>query len=323
MKISIIIPVFNCEKYIEKCLSSIVNQNVDMEIILIDDHSTDKSCDLCKKLQKKYKQVKLFTNPKKGTTSGRNEGLRNVTGDIVTFCDQDDYFELDCFEKVIKEFEENKIDILVTAFNFVEKDKTTYRGFLNKQFMSTKELIPHVINDQKVTGCVWTKFFKKEVLENIYFEEDLWYAEDITFNCKVLSDNKDAKCLVTNFATYNYVDNPQNLTNNIDRRFDNKDNLYYINCFKRIREICDLDEKLNDEVGYKIVWYAIDYTRCMNPQGNRRKILQNEIKENIHCLFKLFFKYGFVNNLKKLLWICYEFIFGKVYKRKGRYEHNK
>lgn len=101
MKISIIVPVYNAEKTIEYCIDSIITQKTkfEIELILVEDYSTDRSYEICLALKKKYTEIKLYRTNGKGVSAARNTGLSHSTGDVVGFCDSDDIYEKDVFEK--------------------------------------------------------------------------------------------------------------------------------------------------------------------------------------------------------------------------------
>ena len=103
MKISIIVPVYNAEKTIEYCIDSIIAQKTkfEIELILVEDYSTDRSYEICLALEKKYTEIKLYRTNGKGVSAARNTGLSHSTGDVVGFCDSDDIYEKDVFENSV------------------------------------------------------------------------------------------------------------------------------------------------------------------------------------------------------------------------------
>lgn len=124
MKISIIVPVYNAEKTIEYCIDSIITQKTkfEIELILVEDYSTDRSYEICLALKKKYTEIKLYRTNGKGVSAARNTGLSHSTGDVVGFCDSDDIYEKDVFEKVRLFFENKDIDIVIGGFYYSKKD---------------------------------------------------------------------------------------------------------------------------------------------------------------------------------------------------------
>lgn len=144
------------------------------------------------------------------------------------------------------------------------------------------------------------------------FNEELSYAEDLDFVVNVLTNNFNCKCLIIDEPLYNYVDNPSSTVNDTSKLFDEYGNLKYINAFKNIRRTNATDKNICNEIGYKIVWYAVDTLLIENPSGRIRTILRKEISENIKYMFILYYKYGIITNTKRLLYILYEFIFVRI-----------
>ena len=120
-KISIIIPVYNVEKYLERCLNSIRNQSYDnLEVIMIDDCSTDNSYEICQKYEEKYNFKLLKNNDNKGLSYTRNRGIKESTGDYIGFIDSDDYVDSNYYESLLKNIKEN--DICVCDISLEYKD---------------------------------------------------------------------------------------------------------------------------------------------------------------------------------------------------------
>ena len=113
-KISVIIPVYNVEKYLYRCVDSVLGQTYyNIEVILIDDGSTDSSPEICDEYQKRDKRVKVIHKKNSGAASSRNIGLSSAKGDYIAFIDSDDYIELDMYENMMKINEEYNCDIVL------------------------------------------------------------------------------------------------------------------------------------------------------------------------------------------------------------------
>ena len=127
VKLSVIVPCYNVEKYLSECLDSILNQTFeDIEIICINDGSTDNTQDILDSYLKKDKRIKVISQHNQGLSMARNVGLKNVTGEYVTFIDSDDYFELTAFEETLKIVEEKSLDLLI--FKLINFDADTFEG---------------------------------------------------------------------------------------------------------------------------------------------------------------------------------------------------
>ncbi|MGF0032199.1 glycosyltransferase family 2 protein [Bariatricus sp. SGI.154] len=191
-EISIIVPVYKTEKYLEKCIESILSQTfTDFELILVDDGSPDRCGEICDKYAQKDKRIKVIHQKNQGVSSARNVGLENARGQYISFIDSDDYLLPDMYEKMMPYFSE-KIDVVMCGF-YVEKENL---GKLEKQlstseYFSTEELLSELFGmPNRVAGPCWNKIIRRTVIGNKRFIEERKQAEDWLFlidcfqNCK-------------------------------------------------------------------------------------------------------------------------------------------
>ncbi|HAZ0843431.1 TPA: glycosyltransferase, partial [Enterococcus faecium] len=124
--LSLIIPVYNAERYIEDTISAVVNQTIfpNVEVIIVNDGSSDDTESICEKYVKDYENIKLITQNNMGVSEARNSGLRVATGNYVTFLDADDFVEADLYEKELQLIKDNSADIGVVDFKKVHDDGT-------------------------------------------------------------------------------------------------------------------------------------------------------------------------------------------------------
>lgn len=174
-KVSIIVPVYNTEKYLKKCLDSLVNQTLeDIEILLINDGSTDNSQKIIDEYSTKYlNKVKVFTKSNGGQASARNVGIKNANGEFIAFVDSDDFLELNAYETAYNYAVKNDLDIV--CFKFYEetnriKQKSGYYNFSNYN-----QTIKYILNE--TSPC--NKIIKKELFEKyrIEFLENYIYED--------------------------------------------------------------------------------------------------------------------------------------------------
>ena len=197
MKVSVIVPVYNVYDYLEKCLNSLVNQTLkDLEIIIVNDGSTDNSMDIINKYAKKYSNIYAYSKENGGLSSARNYGLKYATGQYIAFVDSDDYIDKDMFNKMYEEAINTKSDMVVCEFNYVYGDKIV-RSYCNLDYT----LIP----DKRyliVPPMACTRLYKKELFNNIKFKEGIYY-EDLELNPKLVKYTK--KISFINEGLYYYV----------------------------------------------------------------------------------------------------------------------
>lgn len=179
-KVSIIVPVYNVEKYIERCLNSLVNQTLkDIEIIIVNDGSADGSKGIIQKYLNKYKNIVYLEKENGGLSSARNYGIPYAKGEYIGFVDSDDYVELTMYEKMYNKAIEEKSDMVECDFIWEYPNKK--REDIGKMYSSKKEAIV------EARVVAWNKIIKKDIIEKtkITFPEGLRY-EDIEFFYKIV-----------------------------------------------------------------------------------------------------------------------------------------
>lgn len=204
-KVSIIIPVFNVEKYLEECLSSAVNQDYEnKEIIIVDDGSTDSSSDIIGSFTKNYAFIKTIKTKNQGQSSARNVGLEMATGDYIMFLDSDDWFEKGTISLCIKTLTDNNLDIvLFSGQAFYDGESNTNSDLdklykrcstINNQILSSHQLFVEELKLNKfiVQPCMY--MFNKIKFLNIRFYPGIIY-EDNLFTTQLLLQHDDAKVM--------------------------------------------------------------------------------------------------------------------------------
>lgn len=223
-KISIIIPVFNVEKYINRCLETIINQTLkDIEIILVDDGSFDKCPLICDSYSKNDNRIKVIHKKNEGLGFARNSGLDIATGEYIAFVDSDDFVDLDVFEKMYNLAIEKKCDAVLQGNKIynngvIKVKETCKRNVLYKDNQIISELLPSIIGadfygKDYVGMSVWRGIYKASIIKqndiHFYSERD-FISEDIIFDIEFLKIAK--KIYVANLYGYYYCINPSSLT---------------------------------------------------------------------------------------------------------------
>lgn len=169
--ISIIVPVYNVEKYLDKCIDSIINQTYkNIEIILVDDGSTDKSGDICDKAQNKDKRIKVIHKANGGLSDARNAGLRIAKGDLIGFVDSDDYIKEDMFETLYNLIEKHNANISIVSYYELYNEKLiAVKESKEVEEFNKIEAIKELLIDNKIQSYAWNKLFKKELFKNLEF----------------------------------------------------------------------------------------------------------------------------------------------------------
>lgn len=243
-KVSVIIPVYNAEKYLGKCLNSVVNQTLeDIEIVCVNDCSSDKSLDILKEYAQKYHKIKVIDCTVNGGESvARNIGLRNVTGNYVAFVDNDDVIDLDFYEKLYKRAIETNADITKAEFYSIDYNGKKYKvDNQNKGLEENKYLFYYPW---------WTAIYKKSFLteNNIKLPEGFLISGDIIFlNEAIIKANK----LVTVDGTfYCHIDR---INSGFSHNLSEKKVKSGLNAIKIVLENTNADKMINDK-GYDFIW---------------------------------------------------------------------
>ncbi len=209
-KVSIIVPVYNVEKSIDRCVSSLVNQTYqNIEIILLNDGSKDNSLKKIKEWEKKYPdKIKCESHKNQGVGMTRNKGIDLATGEYLTFVDSDDYLDEDFIEILMNNIED--YDIIVSGYRGVTEDKKV-------QFERLIGKTPWAPYRQLV---IWAKLYKTKLIKqnNIKFNR-LKTAEDVVFSMTTYSKTQKVKTI--KYAGYNYVDNFSSVTHDDKVRVEN------------------------------------------------------------------------------------------------------
>lgn len=212
MKLSIIVPVYNIENYIDKCLNSLVKQTMkDFEVIVVNDGSPDNSEKIIKKYEEKYpKIIKYYKKKNGGLSSARNYGIKKARGEYICFLDGDDYVEKTTYKKMYDKISKNNLDMVICDLNYVYDEKCVYFKVSDEEKVNNKRLF--LTNFYPVA---WNKIFKTEVIKKFEFKSGVWF-EDIEFNQKLMPFIN--KIGYIEEALINYVQRDGSIT----YRFNNK-----------------------------------------------------------------------------------------------------
>ena len=205
--VSIIIPCYNGEKYLKRCLDSVINQTYkNIEIIFINDGSTDNTDKLVKEY--KDKRIKYFKRDNHGIGKTRNFGIIKATGEYITFLDVDDYLDKKAIEKMVNKIKEDELDMVISDY-YTNKQKTIIVDFKNTNLKK----YPRLLLD--INMAPWNKMYKKELIRDIKFIEDLKY-EDMPFVINALLKAK--KIGKVNYFTHYYTLNSGGQTTTRDKK---------------------------------------------------------------------------------------------------------
>lgn len=179
--ISVIVPIYNVEKYLNRCIKSIVNQTFkNLEIILVDDGSSDKSPEICDEWAKKDKRIKVFHKKNGGLSDARNVGLKAAFGKYIGFVDSDDWIADKMYEKLLQSINETHSQIAACSVEMIWEN-TKKRKMLTPQIncvMEREEAQKALLEETILKQPVWYKLYEKSVLKDIWFEKGKLYEDD-------------------------------------------------------------------------------------------------------------------------------------------------
>ncbi|MCQ2485013.1 MAG: glycosyltransferase [Clostridia bacterium] len=278
-KISIIVPAFNEEKYISRCLDSILTQTFsDFEVICIDDGSTDNTFKILTEYSEKDSRIIPLKNSGKGVSSARNFGIENSHGEYIGFVDSDDFIQPQMYEFLYKALSENNGDMAICGCKRTGVQNNIFFEYNYKEYSATE-----LINEYKIDSflCIWTKLIKKEILKNKIRFENFRIGEDSLF-CSNLWINS-SKVLFVDLPLYNYFTNPNGVfSNNLSsEKWLDQIRTHYL-AFKNFT-----DYKEN----YPSVWFlenGIKFLLSYRLFSKKNKDKNN--KKEIRKLYKKYFK---------------------------------
>ena len=266
MKFSVIVPVYNCERYLKRCIKSILNQTYkNFELILINDGSIDRSIEICREAASLDNRVIIIEQENQGPGAARNNGIKNATGDFIVFIDSDDYIEEFCFAELQDYLHKHCVDILFKGFKF-EDQKTGEildeirlpQGIYNKwQFHS----IIKILIDTDLFGYTWCKVVKTDLLRDFHLEFNTKYSlhEDLLLVCEMCEKAENLGVLDT--TSYHYTKDDDTLCTKF--RNDMVENMEFVNnqifdFYKRMK-IDDMDEMIIKRAVFSIFLILKNY----------------------------------------------------------------
>jgi len=212
--ISVIIPVYKVEKYVEKCIQSVINQTYEnLQIILVDDGSPDNCGKICDEYAKKDHRIEVIHKSNGGLSDARNKGLEIAKGEYIGFVDSDDYIEADMYEVLYNLLKQYNADVSICNFYTVSQGKISIKNAENgiKEY-NRIEILKEILLDKNIQSYAWNKLYKKELFDEIKYPIGKKY-EDIGTTFFLLE--KCNKVVVTGKSEYYYINRQDSIVNNV------------------------------------------------------------------------------------------------------------
>lgn len=288
--ISVIVPVYNVEEYLDRCVTSIVNQTYkNLEIILVDDGSPDHCPQMCDNWEKKDSRIKTIHKENGGLSSARNAGIKAMHGKYVCFIDSDDYMETEAVYTMYALLNSDNYDICVCNMKYLSKNgRLMYKGRCKDASISGKDVMKSFFEGNvfdPYSAC--NKLYKVSIIRenNLFFDETILWGEDFPFNYHFFKLVK--KVVSTNDGLYNYIENRDgSITDGISCGKVNRWKTNY-GCFFK-------EEKENPE--YRTIIskkFAQELTNCCKELlcSNNSKLIDSSYPEMIFEIKKNFFEF--------------------------------
>ncbi|MCD5518236.1 glycosyltransferase [Lactobacillus delbrueckii subsp. sunkii] len=300
--VSIIVPVYKVEKYLNQCVESIINQTYKkLEIILIDDGSPDDSGAICDGYANDPR-VKVIHSTNHGVSHTRNTGLEQATGDYIAFCDSDDYYALDYVEKNISTALEQDSDITISGYYVEQCGKFVSSVHLEGGSLSVEDVVRHFTIDNEFGGYCWNKLYKRKILQDVKFPDDMAILEDTYFLCSAMRRAKRIYYLAE--PLYYYCDNQYSATRNVDTLYSDHDTIKYIDSYRKILTDHKLSQRSIDIIRgvmfeMAVIFRSYEYQGRHHGSPQLKKRLDTDAKE----LYKGYYHCDEFSLKRKAKWI--------------------
>ena len=318
-KISVIVPVYNAEKYLDECIQSVFDQTYpDIELILVDDGSPDKSGEICDRYAKEDDRIKVVHQKNSGVCAARNCGIELSSGEYFTFLDSDDTLSKYALEVLFKDIDENNADMAIGAVDSVDFPDSLPDGKCDFVWTET-DALEKAIEDNPYTYSSCAKLYKKESFSDVRFEEGRRIHEDsfFVFCCFM----KKPKVTARNYQVYKYRNNPDSASH---ASFSEKyfDILYFANekvkivnerfpelskkannilvkaSLAMLHALCDTKKKEYNKCVKECVRNVIKYRKDFLPTANGDKKWFKIVRYHGYGLFRILYRIKYSSRVK-------------------------
>ena len=307
--VSIIIPIYNAERYLVACLDSVLKQTYHyLDIILVDDGSSDASCDICDNYGRKDPRITVYHRENAGVSASRNFGLEHAKGKYVLFVDADDTMEPDMIRGCIQLADSYKAELIVCSFRYhLMNGSQIVENSLGSDFFGTElELFDHwyvALVKKNILNPPWNKFVRKDLLDTnqIRFPEKYSICEDMAFSVKVLAASK--KTVLSRHMYYNYYKKSSgSLASMFHENYAEALNYFYESAYEYCNRFANNSKQLKilytQYVNLTFMFLNQICTRCQWDRKARYKEI-NKIRSNERFLLAL--NSTSLNSRKKLI----------------------
>ena len=316
--ISIIVPVYNAEEYLDRCLNSIIHQTYkNLEIILINDGSTDKSLDICNRYKMMDSRVKVINQENQGVSCCRNKGINISSGKYIGFVDSDDVIDKDMYRILYDALIKYNCDIACCKYLKFNKD---YKFNYSNQTKCYNRLdsIKLLLQEKEITNFLWDKLFKRELFNNISFKNGKIF-EDLDIMYKLF--DKIDRLVVNDSILYGYYQRNNSYVHSYS--YDTLVN--YIEVIDdRYNYLIDRYDVIMEDINYNIIYSIYIIFRIIVLARNKSWLDDEYVNEEYQRLLKIYNKKYNIKGIKNILMIVliknkyyFYYIASLLYKIKG------
>ena len=272
-KISIIVPVYKVEKYLHRCLDSIVNQTfTDWECILVDDGSPDNSGKICDEYAEKDKRFRVFHQKNAGVSAARNKGLDEVKGEWVGFVDSDDWIETNMYEYLYSDAIKTKVDVVICGFVGQHKKRI-------KKLYNTEEAQIFLFSSKGFGGFSVLRLIAAKKIQNVRYDTEMTYLEDTKFFYEVF---KNCKTIYwDNEPLYNYFQREDSVTHKYGLTPHAKTGLNFLENSYQNENIITVKNAILSKIIVYCASLALMYIRHNDVSNDSFLYLKNKVKSNL------------------------------------------
>ena len=290
--LSVVVPIYNVEKYLKQCLNSLVNQTLsNIEIILVNDGSTDNSEAICQSYAEQDSRIKFFSKPNGGLSDARNFGIQKVTSPVVGFVDSDDYVDLDMFQVLMELKLRSNAEIAVGGVKMVSNDGEEYmvRAVEGEIIADRHDAMEELLKSKRITNSVCNKIFDITLFDQISFPVGKLYEDEyVTYK---LFDRAN-KVAMTNEVSYYYRSSPNSITHKpfSEREFDRID--------ASVIKVGYIDKKYPDLVQYAKRYLVYDCVMALSKMKKYKSTYDQITRDNIRKYLGCFMRGDYSKGIK-------------------------
>lgn len=303
--ISVIVPIYNVEKYLGTCIESILNQSYkNLEIILINDGSPDDCQKICEEYQQMDARIILINKKNGGLSSARNAGLKIAKGQLIVCVDSDDWIHKDMIQIMYDNLEKYDADMSVCNFEIKEANgrKCSKTFSQNIEVLDREQAMQYAILPEKYYGFAWNKMYKKSILQDMLYDEAIRKGEDSPFTCEYISKCK--KTIYQDIALYYYRQDTVSIT----RSKFNLGKMTVLDAYSGIVKMLEEKGYREEIVNLQKVQYANQMLSLLiNIIETDRKKYRKEfvmLRKLMREYKELYLKSDDINKLHKIAFIC-------------------